>query len=67
MAYFLDPELAALATGTVRTASAAAPTGVRRPNKFGKSCQKCKTWVPAQAGYLGKDNGAWVVYCANCP
>lgn len=69
MAYFLDPELAALVTGGRRTATATvdAPQTDRRKNKFGKSCHKCTTWVAAEKGYLGKEKGAWVVYCTKCP
>jgi len=70
MAYFLDPELAALAPGGSRrgpqpTAPAVDPT--RRPNRYGKRCHGCGTWVPEKKGYLGNLNGAWVVYCTTCP
>lgn len=73
MAYFLDPELAALTIGSThsipqqRTGGLSVIDGGRRKNKFGKSCHNCKTWVPAGKGYLGKDGGAWVVYCNPCP
>lgn len=68
MAYFLDPELNALATGQSRRPSTgAAPADSRRKNKFGKSCKSCGTWVAAQKGYLANEGGAWVVYCATCP
>lgn len=70
MAYFLDPELAALTAGkVVRTTVSAAPaaSGARRKNKFGKSCHGCGKWVKAAQGYLGQENGAWVVYCTSCP
>lgn len=68
MAYFLDPELAALTTGNSRTSSLpSAGSGTQRKNRYGKSCHKCKTWVKAEAGYLGKSGGAWVVYCITCP
>jgi hypothetical protein len=70
MAYFLDPELAALTTGNSRIpqqrTSATAPES-RRTNKFGKSCAHCHTWVKAGKGYLDKKDGAWVVYCNTCP
>jgi hypothetical protein len=71
MAYFLDSELAALTTGSTRRipqqrTNETAPDS-RRKNKFGKRCHKCNTWVPAEKGYLGKDGGAWVVYCHTCP
>lgn len=71
MAYFLDPELAALTTGSKRSIpqqrTSATAMESRRKNKFGKSCHKCKTWVAAGKGYLGRDGGAWVVYCTTCP
>lgn len=74
MAYFLDPELAALTTGRpvpgtrmVVTTTPVADTSNRRKNKFGKKCHGCSVWVPAQEGYLGKESGTWVVYCTKCP
>lgn len=73
MAYFLDPELAALtmnppaAERTPRKTSEHPQSGNRRPNKFGKHCHGCGAWVPAQMGYLGKEKGTWVVYCTECP
>jgi hypothetical protein len=71
MAYFLDEELAALTTESARPTpqkgGLSVVNGDRRPNKFGKRCHSCGTWVPAQKGYLGKDGGAWVVYCNPCP
>ena len=74
MAYFLDPELAALTRGgnrkapaTSDNAPAAAPAPNRRPNKFGKRCSGCNTWVQAGKGYLGRVGGNWVVYCHDCP
>lgn len=73
MAYFLDPELAALTAGSSRripqqrTGDQPVASDSRRPNKFGKSCHKCKTWVGAGKGYLGRESGTWVVYCNKCP
>lgn len=68
MAYFLDPELDALTKGSTRQRTIPLSTpGQRRPNKYGKRCHKCSTWVAAGAGYLDKDSGAWVVYCTDCP
>lgn len=74
MAYFLDPELDALTRGHNRTPIAATATAVLdrsacRPNKFGKTCHSsgCGKWVKAGAGYLAKEDGAWVVYCHTCP
>jgi hypothetical protein len=70
----LDEELNALTTGSARgipqqRTSERLPEdgGPRRPNKFGKSCFKCHTWVKAGKGYLGRIEGAWVVYCNTCP
>lgn len=71
MAYFLDPELAALTVGSTRRVpqqrTAETAQDNRRKNKFGKSCHKCRTWVKAGEGYLDKEDGSWVVYCATCP
>jgi hypothetical protein len=70
MAYFLDPELAALATNAPRVPqqrTAATAADNRRKNKFGKSCHKCQTWVKAEKGYLDRVGGTWVVYCSTCP
>ncbi len=74
MAYFLDPELDALTRGNNRAPVGAASTAVldrsqHRPNKFGKTCHSsgCGKWVAAGAGYLAKEDGAWVVYCRTCP
>jgi hypothetical protein len=69
VAFFLDPELARLVEGSSSGAPAktAPASGTRRPNKFGKKCHGCGTWVKPQEGYLGKDGGAWVVYCTTCP
>lgn len=67
MAYFLDPELAALATGNYKVRTTSDAPARKMPNKYGKRCDGCGTWVPAKAGYLGKSNGAWVVYCTKCP
>ena len=71
MAYFLDDELNALTTNAkaapARTASSKGSQSRRTPNRYGKRCHKCSTWVQPQAGYLAKENGAWVVYCPTCP
>lgn len=71
MAYFLDEELNALTKGSARDIVRSAPSTKgstsRRPNRFPKPCHKCGTYVKAQAGYLDKVAGAWVVYCPDCP
>ncbi len=71
MAYFLDAELNDLTTGAKKAPSrAAAPVNGpsrRRSNKFPKPCHTCHTYVRAGEGYLDKLNGAWVVYCTDCP
>lgn len=75
MAYFIDPELEALATGRRHPAQvsprtspeAARNAGGRKPNKFGKKCHGCGCWVNAGGGYLANQHGGWVVYCSTCP
>jgi hypothetical protein len=63
MAFFLDPELAALAEGNApRTVTAKIV-----PNKFAKLCDKgCGHRVDAGTGRLEKAAGAWRVYHLAC-
>ncbi|ROO85654.1 phospholipase D-like protein [Actinocorallia herbida] len=43
----------------------ARPQGVRA-NRFGGPCARCSADVPAQAGELLREGGAWLVRCAPC-
>lgn len=62
MAYFLDPALAALATGGPATVPAKV-----MPNKFAKACDAgCGGRVDAGKGRLEKKAGAWKVYHLAC-
>lgn len=61
MAYFLDPELAALAEGRKPAHQARIV-----PNKFPKPCDGCGAYVQAREGRLEKVGGAWKVYHLSC-
>ncbi len=63
MAYFLDPELAALCERQRPTTTRAKVT----PNKFAGMCHRgCGTKVQAGQGSLEKIDGAWKVYHLAC-
>lgn len=45
-----------------------APTGAPRRNQYGKKCDLCTRFVPADEGLLSKsDDGGWVVTHEACP
>lgn len=62
MAFFLDPELAALCAAPQK-----APTAKIVPNRFPKPCDGgCGKYVAAGEGRLEKKDRAWRVYHLAC-